>query len=274
MHIVSRAPSAMEARRLGTKKDNLKNKKKAKENEPTAKKAKMAKAQLKRFLSQPVIRLAVEPMPCSHLRLACMCSGTGAAAWAMHDLVGDAFRHVMACEQNAHARRFLLDNHPKLEMLISNLHSREFELRSVGSDVAVAGFDCQPYSAQGQHRGLMDKRANSLWAIIAYLERHAPKVFVLENTLGLLRHHPGDFALILKELLAIQDASGEPMYDVQYSILNSRIQGGLPQNRERIYIVGRRFDAINIQNMRWPPKKTMQTVDRRIGSGRLRTNDR
>ena len=96
-----------------------------------------------KLLRQHVLRLrpgAQTEDQAGSLRLACMGSGTGSAAWALRDLLGGGrFRHVMAVENMKDRRQFILENHPDLELLITDLNSKEFESESVDSDIAVAG---------------------------------------------------------------------------------------------------------------------------------------
>ena len=96
----------------------------------------------------------------------------------------------------------------------------------------VGGFPCQAFSVAGKRRGFLDDTRGTLFFDIArVLSARQPRYVVLENVKGLLHHDEGrTFDTILGVLADIG-------YDVQWEVLNSRYLG-VPQNRERVYIVG------------------------------------
>ena len=98
-------------------------------------------------------------------------------------------------------------------------------------DILIGGFPCQAFSVAGRRGGFADTRG-TLFFDIARIARHKrPTYLVLENVKGLLSHDSGKtFSTILRVL-------SETGYDVSWSIHNSK-DYGVPQNRERIYIVG------------------------------------
>jgi len=98
-------------------------------------------------------------------------------------------------------------------------------------DLLLAGFPCQPFSIAGKKKGLSDERGNLFFEIVRILEYHQPKVFLLENVKGLIHKNNQKILNIMLENL---ENCG---YQVSYQILNAK-DFGLPQNRERIYIVG------------------------------------
>ena len=96
----------------------------------------------------------------------------------------------------------------------------------------TGGFPCQSFSVAGKGRGFLDDTRGTLFFDIArVLSARQPRYVVLENVKGLLHHDEGrTFDTILGVLADIG-------YDVQWEVLNSRYLG-VPQNRERVYIVG------------------------------------
>lgn len=102
------------------------------------------------------------------------------------------------------------------------------------ADILVAGFPCQPFSVAGYREGFSDKkgRGNVFFEIIKILKDKKPKAFLLENVKNLKTHDNGDTIKVIYEEL---EALG---YYVVDKVLNSMEYGNLPQNRERIYIVG------------------------------------
>ena len=107
-------------------------------------------------------------------------------------------------------------------------------------DVYVAGFPCQPFSSAGKNNGINDARGNIFDGIFDYIRRRTPTIFVLENVKNLLSStHKETFSAILKLLgrLKCPDHPDHPMYWVTWGLYNSR-HYGVPQNRERLYILG------------------------------------
>lgn len=99
-------------------------------------------------------------------------------------------------------------------------------------DILLGGFPCQAFSIAGKRKGFKDTRGTMFFEIARILDYHKPKCFMLENVKGLLNHNKGETFQIIKNILEI-----ELGYKVFYKILNAR-DYGVPQNRERIIIVG------------------------------------
>jgi len=98
-------------------------------------------------------------------------------------------------------------------------------------DLLLGGFPCQAFSMAGKRKGFKDDRGNLFYEITRILSFHKPKAFLLENVKGLINHEKGKtFKTILNNLTNLG-------YKVSYKVLNAR-DFGLPQNRERVYIVG------------------------------------
>lgn len=99
-------------------------------------------------------------------------------------------------------------------------------------DILCGGFPCQPFSIAGQRKGFNDKRSNVFWKILEIIEHHKPQVFILENVKNLQTHDNGKtFETIYDNLVKIG-------YHIKFSVLNTCQITSVPQNRERIYIVG------------------------------------
>lgn len=98
-------------------------------------------------------------------------------------------------------------------------------------DILLAGFPCQPFSIAGKGLGFADTRGTLFFNIEAILEAKKPKAFLLENVKRLTTHDKGQtFAVILEKLKGLG-------YTVYHKVFNS-LDFGVPQKRERIYIVG------------------------------------
>jgi DNA (cytosine-5)-methyltransferase 1 len=100
-----------------------------------------------------------------------------------------------------------------------------------GFDLLVAGFPCQPFSSAGGRLGFADERG-TLFFDVARILRHArPRHFILENVSGLLGHGSGE---TFKAIIGVLTRMG---YCVEWQVLDSQ-DYGVPQSRERIFIVG------------------------------------
>lgn len=98
-------------------------------------------------------------------------------------------------------------------------------------DLLTAGFPCQPFSSAGKKQGTRDPRGSLFEVIIEVLKARQPRYFVLENVKRLLSMEKGShFATIL-------DALNELDYKVEWRLLNA-MHLGLPQNRQRVIIIG------------------------------------
>jgi len=98
-------------------------------------------------------------------------------------------------------------------------------------DVLVGGFPCQAFSIAGHRRGFEDARGTLFFDIARVLQAKKPAYFVLENVKGLLSHEEGKTFSVIIETLE------ELGYDIEWILHNSRFHG-VPQNRERIFIIG------------------------------------
>jgi len=110
-------------------------------------------------------------------------------------------------------------------------------------DVLSAGFPCQPFSVAGYRKGFNDeKNGNLFFRIIEIIDAKKPSIVFLENVKNLQTHDHGRTFKIIKELLEKRS------YKLKYKVLNA-LDYGLPQNRERIYIVGfkdeKMYEAFN-----------------------------
>ena len=101
-------------------------------------------------------------------------------------------------------------------------------------DILCAGFPCQTFSICGKQKGFYDNTMVTLFFdICRILEKKQPKVFILENVFNLEKHDKG------RTLIVMLSALEELGYTVTHKVLNAR-NFGVPQNRERIIIIGNR----------------------------------
>jgi len=116
-------------------------------------------------------------------------------------------------------------------------------------DILCGGFPCQAFSIAGNRKGFEDTRGTLFFEIAEIVKRHQPKAIFLENVKGLRNHDKGKTLQVILKILREELNYFVP--DPQ--IVNAR-HFGVPQNRERIYIVGFRND-LNITDFEYPQAK-------------------
>ena len=101
-------------------------------------------------------------------------------------------------------------------------------------DIILGGFPCQAFSIAGYRKGFEDEkgRGTLFFEILRIIKAKKPKAILLENVKNLVSHDNGNTFRVILE--ALKDVG----YHVRYAVLNAMEYGNIPQNRERIYIVG------------------------------------
>lgn len=120
-------------------------------------------------------------------------------------------------------------------------------------DILCAGFPCQSFSICGKQKGFIDETRGTLFFdIVRILKKKRPKAFILENVKNLTTHDKG------RTLTVIIDTLSNLGYSVNYKVLNAK-DFGVPQNRERILIVGSK-DGIHFDfnKVKGTPSKPMK----------------
>ncbi len=121
-------------------------------------------------------------------------------------------------------------------------------------DVLIAGFPCQPFSHAGLKRGFEDTRGTLFFNVASIAQHRRPAAILLENVKGFVNHDKGFTFTRVRETLE------EIGYDVYWQVLNAS-DFGLPQNRERVFIVGLRKDRIPHNAFEFPePPRTPTRV--------------
>ena len=103
------------------------------------------------------------------------------------------------------------------------------ELCSV--DILTAGLPCQPFSVAGKQRGFYDERGHLFYEIRKFINAHKPRFIFLENVPNLMEHDNGKTFNVIHNILSELD------YSIRYRVLRASEYGGIPQIRDRIYIV-------------------------------------
>ena len=107
-------------------------------------------------------------------------------------------------------------------------------------DILTSGFPCQAFSVAGYRQGFNDEkgRGNLFFRTAEFIEAFKPKAFLLENVKNMNGHDKGKTIKVIEETI-----KNELGYSFIKFILNSKDFGNVPQNRERIYIVGFRNES-------------------------------
>ena len=129
-------------------------------------------------------------------------------------------------------------------------------------DVLLAGFPCQPFSSIGKREGFKHETQGTLFYDVArIIDFHKPKAFLLENVAGLLTHDDGrTFTTIISVLTSIG-------YAIEYKILDSS-DFGVPQKRDRIYIVGFNKRKVKRADFQFPkPRASKVGIGKFVESG-------
>ncbi|WP_098441911.1 DNA cytosine methyltransferase [Bacillus sp. es.034] len=105
-------------------------------------------------------------------------------------------------------------------------------------DMLVAGFPCQAFSVAGYRKGFADERGNVFFELLRIIAERNPSIVFLENVKNLVGHDGGNTFNVILEALSLYG------YTVKHQVLNACEYGNVPQNRERIYIVGFRDEKM------------------------------
>ncbi|MFV0337596.1 MAG: DNA cytosine methyltransferase [Chthoniobacterales bacterium] len=152
-----------------------------------------------------------------------------------------------------------------IDITCQNSYEANFGLRPKGDitrikaseipdhDLLLAGFPCQPFSIIGERKGFDDTRGTLFFDIARILKHKQPAAFVLENV-KMLKGHDG--GRTLKVILRTLEDLG---YRTDFAVLNA-LDFGLPQKRERIWIVGNRFNRPNILPSKGVPMMPLEKI--------------
>lgn len=154
-------------------------------------------------------------------------AGTGAFSLAFQatNAVNIVYANDMCKSSKA-----IYDENFEHELALKNLH--EVKVEDLPShDILTGGFPCQPFSIAGNQEGFDDERSNVFWKILSIIDFHQPKCVILENVKNLLTHDERNTFATIKSNLENRG------YHLCYKVLNTAVITGIPQHRERIYIV-------------------------------------
>lgn len=133
------------------------------------------------------------------------------------------------CDKNAIVTYRANFSNPIIEEKIENIKEEEIP----NADIILFGFPCTSFSIAGYRKGFKDENTGHLFfEALRVVQNKNPEAIFIENVKNLVSHDNGKTFMIIKD--ALEDAG----YYLRYQVLNGMNYGNVPQNRERIYIVG------------------------------------
>lgn len=142
----------------------------------------------------------------------------------------------------------------KNDIIIEDI--RKVDLKKLPDfDVLLSGFPCTSFSIAGYRKGFEDETSGDLFfETLKVIVEKEPSIVFLENVKNLVGHDNGNTFKVIREAL---ESNG---YYIKYQVLNAKDYGNIPQNRERIYIVG--FKSMEeYKNFEFPkPLKLNKTI--------------
>lgn len=177
-------------------------------------------------------------------------SGVGAFNQALIRL-GVEYKEVFACDMDKFARETFIHNYGEPEYYPTNVYDREIPLESL--DVYMTSPPCQAFSIAGKRLGKDDKRGILFFNSHEFIQVNKPRFFIFENVKGLLSDDGGKTFQEWVNMLGGKSVNGVPVlfphensvpYHLYWKVLNSK-KHGVPQNRERVFLIGIRDDHDN-----------------------------
>lgn len=175
-------------------------------------------------------------------------AGIGGIRLGFEKAFGENIKTVYVSEWDEYAQKTYKANFTDPFEIAGDI-TKEDEKDIPAFDICLAGFPCQAFSLAGRRMGFDDDykgmcRGTLFQDVVRICEYHQPKVIFCENVKGLTIHDRGRTFEVIKR------AFEQIGYSVHFEVLNSK-DFGVPQNRERIYIVAFRND-INCKNFKFP----------------------
>lgn len=187
-------------------------------------------------------------------------SGVGAFDQALKRL-GINYETVFACDMDKYARETFIHNYGEPKYYPKNVYDREIPIESL--DIYMTSPPCQAFSLAGKRLGKDDKRGILFFNSHEFIQKNKPRFFIFENVKGLLSDDGGKTFQEWVNLLGGKSVNGLPIlftyedsvpYHLYYQVLNAK-HHGIPQNRERIFLIGIRDDQDN--NFQFPKEERL-----------------
>lgn len=187
-------------------------------------------------------------------------SGVGAFNQALKRL-GIEYKELFACDMDKYARSTFIHNYGEPEYYPTDVYNREIPAESL--DIYMTSPPCQAFSLAGKRLGKNDKRGILFFNSLEFIKVNKPRYFIFENVKGLLSDDNGNTFAEWVALLGGKSVNGSPLifpfedsvpYHLYWRVLNAK-DYGVPQNRERVFLIGIRDDKDN--NFRFPKEERL-----------------
>lgn len=194
-------------------------------------------------------------------------SGVGAFNQALMRL-GIDYQEVFACDMDKFARQTFIHNYGEPEYYPMNVYDREIPKESL--DIYMTSPPCQAFSMAGKRLGKEDARGILFFNSLEFIQVNNPRFFIFENVRGLLSHDKENkkdkIGRTFKEwidylggksvngITTMMPIDGAVPYHLYYKVLNAK-KHGVPQNRERVFLIGIRDDQDN--TFTWPAEEEL-----------------
>lgn len=178
--------------------------------------------------------------PKATIRLATMFSGIGSIEHAFKRL-NLRKEIIFACDNDKYVKESYFANYEINECNwyddVKNINGVIYKDRI---DLLVGGSPCQSFSMVGKRKGFDDTRGTLFYEFARVVKESQPKIFIFENVKGLVNHDRGNTFEVIKETFK------ELGYKFKYKLLNSK-NYGIPQHRERIFVIGFKDNSVNFE---------------------------
>lgn len=203
-------------------------------------------AAIQLYLFQDIFKA---PFPCKEhtdFKFIDLFAGIGGFRIALQDVGGKC---VFSSEWDTQAQKTYFANYGEIPFGDITQSSTKSYIPD-NFDVLCAGFPCQPFSISGKQKGFEDTRGTLFFDICEIISQKQPKVVFLENVKHLVHHDGGN---TLKTILSKLEELG---YKVAWKVLNGA-DFGIPQNRERIIIIGSKDKLFDFNQLSKQPKRPL-----------------
>ena len=189
-------------------------------------------------------------------------SGVGAFDYAIERIAekkGFEHKRIFACDMDKFARTTYSHNHGVPDYYPENVYDREIPSESL--DIYMTSPPCQAFSLAGKRLGKDDERGILFFNSHEFIKQNNPRFFIFENVKGLLSDDGGKTFQEWCDYLGGKSVNGVPVlfphdeavpYHLYWKVLNSK-KHGVPQNRERVFLIGIRDDKDN--HFRFPKEE-------------------
>ena len=189
-------------------------------------------------------------------------SGVGAFNQALTRL-GINYRELFACDMDKYSRQTFIQNYGEPEYFPENVYDRKIPSESL--DIYMSSPPCQAFSMSGKRLGKEDDRGILFFNSLEFIKVNKPRFFIFENVRGLLSHDKANkkdkIGRTFQEwidylggksvngIATMMPTEDSVQYHLHWKVLNAK-KHGIPQNRERVFLIGIRDDHDN--TFTWP----------------------